>query len=697
MSDRSRVHVCILSLAGVLVMLAAASRCHASSDTPSGGGDGREVTGGDAAVAPVYVADYSEYRVAGSPVATGASGEWNFTIDTGDETLPPELRIVWDFGDGNAVEGIQQVFVFQSSGTHVVVVTAYEADGSAAFELMLEVEVYPPADAEIIALAGEDRMVTEGELVCLAGAAEPSSDSQTYDWSQTEGPTVTLRFTDVPGRVCFEAPQVDETARLRFQLTVQDGEVSATDSVSVIVGNTAEVSAILKADAGEDQFVTSGDTVLLDASGSSGAANEPLDFQWTQLEGPAVPLASVTPSVTTFVAPAVTGAAQALRFRLTVRQGDASAFDEVVVTVSPANAGEGCLEHADCDDGSYCNGVEQCVGGACQPGAAPCAGQQCDEVFDACVDCLGDADCDDGQFCNGPEVCVAGTCQSGGDPFLPGVAVGSVQQADVLEASGLAASRRNSGVLWTHDDSGGANVVFAINTTGQLLGTYQLGSGSLTDAEDIAVGPGPTPGVHYIYVGDTGDNSSTRSSVRIIRVPEPAVAVDQAPMYETLSDVEIITLQYPSGDDAPAHKDSEAMFVDTNGDIYLVTKRIYPNKVYRAPFPQSTSSTVTLEYVATLPTGPGLAWITGADCSPDGRWLIVTNDQGTDYANIWRREPGTPVGEAMAGSPCPMVIQAEPQGEAIAWDPLSLGFYTLSEAHSESEPLWYYERNPNAG
>jgi hypothetical protein len=265
-----------------------------------------------------------------------------------------------------------------------------------------------------------------------------------------------------------------------------------------------------------------------------------------------------------------------------------------------------------------------------------------------------------------------------------------------LEASGLAASRRNAGVLWTHDDSGGANVVFAINTAGRLLGTYQLGSGSLSDAEDIAVGPGPTPGVNYIYVGDIGDNSSTRSTIRVKRVAEPAVDVDQAYTYVTLSGVDIITLQYPSGADAPSHKDSEALFVDANGDIYLVTKRIYPNKLYRAPFPQSTSSTVTLEYVATLPTGAGLQWITGADCSPDGRWLIVTNDQGTDYANIWRREPGTSVGQAMAGSPCPMVIQSEPQGEAITWDPQSLGFYTLSEAHSASEPLWYYERNGDA-
>lgn len=705
MFDLSRIHVRTLLLVGVLATLTTTAGCQASSGTPGGRESGRGDTDADASATLVSVADYSDYCIAASPLAAGASGEWSFTIDTGEETIPSELRIVWDFGDGNAVEGMDQMFVFQSAGTHVVAATAYEADGSVVFELMLEVEVVLPADVEVSALAGADRTVTEGEFICLEGGAEPSRDSQTYRWRQIEGPTVALQSAAVPGHACFEAPQVSETVRLQFELTVQDGQQLSTDQVSIVVRSNPELSAILTADAGEDQIVTSGDVVLLTGSGRGGVVGEPLDFHWSQLAGPGVSLASVTREVATFIAPVVTGEAQTLRFRLTIAQGDARVSDEVDVTVHSGDAGgggggggggAGCLEDAECDDGLYCNGAEQCVGGACEPGVAPCPGQQCDEVTDACVDCLSDADCDDGQFCNGPEVCLDGTCQSGGDPFLPAVAAGQVLRADVVEASGLAAGRRNPGVLWTHDDSGGANVVFAINTTGQLLGTYQLGSGSLTDAEDIAVGPGPTPGVNYIYVGDIGDNSSSRSSIRIKRVPEPAVDVDQAPTYVTLSDVEIITLVYPSGADAPAHKDSEAMFVDTNGDIYLVTKRIYPNKVYRASFPQSTSSTVILEYVATLPTGPGLAWITGADCSADGRWIVVTNDQTTDYANIWQREPGTPLGEAVTSSPCPLLLQAEPQGEAIAWDALGLGFYTLSEAHNESEPLWYYERNANA-
>jgi endonuclease I len=45
----------------------------------------------------------------------------------------------------------------------------------------------------------------------------------------------------------------------------------------------------------------------------------------------------------------------------------------------------GCSVPAECDDGSYCNGLEDCVGGICQPGSDPCPGQSCDEETDTCV------------------------------------------------------------------------------------------------------------------------------------------------------------------------------------------------------------------------------------------------------------------------------------------------------------------------
>jgi len=289
--------------------------------------------------------------------------------------------------------------------------------------------------------------------------------------------------------------------------------------------------------------------------------------------------------------------------------------------------------------------------------------------------------------------------------------VGTLQRSDLDEASGIAASRQKPGVLWMHNDYPGshpedANEIYAVNIDGTILGTFIISvTPGARDPEDMAVGPGPLNGEeqpsagHYIYWGDIGDNGNRYSEIWVKRIPEPAVDPDRDPVTVTLSvhdGVDVIRLQYPSGDHAPSHKDSETLMVDPlNGDIYIVTKRMYPNKVYRAPYPQTTSGVTTMEYAATLPTGTGLNWITAGDISADGSLIAVRNDGSTDYANIWHRPSGTELADAFDQSPCLYEINGEPQGEAMGWDSAGSGFYAVSEAHHASEPIWYYPMEPS--
>jgi hypothetical protein len=127
-----------------------------------------------------------------------------------------------------------------------------------------------------------------------------------------------------------------------------------------------------------------------------------------------------------------------------------------------------------------------------------------------------------------------------------------------------------------------------------------------------------------------------------------------------------------------------------NGDLYVITKRMNRNKVYRAPYPQTTSGVQTMEYVATLPAGTGLSWITAGDISSDGSLIAVRNDESRDYANIWHRPSGTGMGAVFEQIQCLYELNGEPQGEAIGWHSDGSGFYTVSEAHHSSEPIWYY-------
>src|SRR5262249_40948692 len=79
--------------------------------------------------------------------------------------------------------------------------------------------------------------------------------------------------------------------------------------------------------------------------------------------------------------------------------------------------------------------------------------------------------------------------------FAAPVTQGSVDAGSLRQASGIALSHDNPGVLWTHNDAGDGPRIFALNTQGQLLGTYSLPGADAVDYEDIAIGPGPVPGI----------------------------------------------------------------------------------------------------------------------------------------------------------------------------------------------------------
>jgi len=142
----------------------------------------------------------------------------------------------------------------------------------------------------------------------------------------------------------------------------------------------------------------------------------------------------------------------------------------------------------------------------------------------------------------------AGCRSASGDcpKFLAGQKVGTVQSALIKEASGLAASRKNPGVLWVHND-GGSPCVYAITPEGKLLGVYNLAGAKVRNWEDIAIGPGPEPNVDYLYVGDIGDNNAKRKDVTVYRIIEPNVNAGQAFVNFTINNVESILFFYTHG------------------------------------------------------------------------------------------------------------------------------------------------------
>ncbi len=272
--------------------------------------------------------------------------------------------------------------------------------------------------------------------------------------------------------------------------------------------------------------------------------------------------------------------------------------------------------------------------------------------------------------------------------FTGPVTNGIVDIPLLTEASGVAASRNNPGVLWTENDSGNAAVVYAIDSQGRDLGTYTLPGN--TDNEDIGIGPGPVTNVSYLYVTDIGDNNSDRANIAIYQVPEPAVYAWQTnnPVSNrAMKGMRTITLTYPDG----VH-DVEAEFVDSvTGDWFIITKAS-PGRIYTAPKAlMDTANNIQLTFLQTL----AFKKPNGADISPLGDEILVRQE---DFAQIFLRTNGQSIGsapeESSNGIPVTGTAGGEPNGEAIGFDYYGSGYFTLSDSVSTGkQPLRYFSRS----
>jgi hypothetical protein len=271
--------------------------------------------------------------------------------------------------------------------------------------------------------------------------------------------------------------------------------------------------------------------------------------------------------------------------------------------------------------------------------------------------------------------------------FTSGVEVGTISDPAVTELSGLASSRAHPGVLWVHNDSGGAPELEALTAKGAPLGHYPIEGATATDWEDIAIGPGPGSDREdsYLYIGDIGDNLDARDHVTVYMVAEPEAAPDGRGA--SLPVAKELTIRYPDG---PAN--AESLFVDPRlGDLYIVTKVTSgKSRVLRAP-----ASAVARGGEVTMQDAGGFQvrnLITGADISPDGSTILVRT-----YASVlaFRRPPGGTVASAFAKRPCTAPSVQERQGEAVAFAADGRAYYTSSEG--PNPPIHRFGIDPPLG
>jgi hypothetical protein len=204
---------------------------------------------------------------------------------------------------------------------------------------------------------------------------------------------------------------------------------------------------------------------------------------------------------------------------------------------------------------------------------------------------------------------------------------GHIKVKKLIEISGVAASGKNPGVLWLHND-GSSRLLYAVDTSGKLVALVSWPN-EIEDFEDITIGPGPKAETDYLYVGDIGDNEARRKEIRVIRFEEPRVSDAHNGQLE-VDATEEFRLTYP---DEPHN--AEALITDPlSGDLLIVTKENRGARLFTCPASDLKDNAVAqLRLVGKLDTRK----ISGGAISRDGRHIILRRE---DQGWLWSRARG---------------------------------------------------------
>jgi len=241
----------------------------------------------------------------------------------------------------------------------------------------------------------------------------------------------------------------------------------------------------------------------------------------------------------------------------------------------------------------------------------------------------------------------------------------TLDNAQVNESSGLAASGLAAGVFFTHNDSGDTARFFRFDRKGSVDATYSLKGAIAVDWEDMA--RATVDGTSYLYLADVGDNAERRETVTIYRVEEPTTDGTQ-----TIEKYQTYALKYP---DRPHN--CEALFVTSNGDMWVVTKNAGGvSKVFVQKKP-AASGAYTFLHVADIEIdtgGFGGKLVTAADVSPDGKYVVLrTYSAALEFAAPAKFADWT------KSKPTAIRLALEIQGEAITYSKDGLALVTTSE------------------
>ena len=155
--------------------------------------------------------------------------------------------------------------------------------------------------------------------------------------------------------------------------------------------------------------------------------------------------------------------------------------------------------------------------------------------------------------------------------YGPAEKLAELENKDIYESSGLAASRRHPGIYWTHNDSGDQPRLFAFDEAGRHQGTSAWKGAKAVDWEDM--GSFTYANRPYLFVADVGDNARQRNDYTLYIAVEPDSPRDDV-------QPRALAFRYEDGS-----RDCEAVGFDPTTKTFLLVEKqlLFSSRVYQLP------------------------------------------------------------------------------------------------------------------
>lgn len=289
------------------------------------------------------------------------------------------------------------------------------------------------------------------------------------------------------------------------------------------------------------------------------------------------------------------------------------------------------------------------------------------------------------------EMSLAELCGKWGE----GKKVGVLDHNLINEASGIEASKKYPGRLYHINDSGGGQYFYITDIKGDLTKKIKIEGEAIKKSDFEAVSIGKCFDKSCLFIGDIGDNKSTKPFVEII-------VIEELEQYGTsIEPLNRIKLVYP---DQPHN--AEGLAVYPNGDIYIITKEenlrdleAYPAKVFKLPahkWQKGAKKKSTLEYIGeidlTILNSSRTAYgqvVSSFDIAPDGKsFIVLTYENAIEFNIDLSNQKIKPTSQLRKGVDYNLIdIKSLPQQESIAYLPSGKSFLYNTEHHWFEAPI----------